>query len=111
MNAAGAPCQQSASNAETAECFLSASKRADEQLARTYAQIQKVLGADDLRKLQNAERLWTQYRDAACTAERDLYGEGTGAYPAYAACLEAETRFRVDDLNAAYGWRVEKFSK
>jgi uncharacterized protein YecT (DUF1311 family) len=111
MNAAGAPCQQPASNAETTQCFLSAAKHADEELNRTYVQIRKILGSDDLRKLEDAERLWIQYRDATCIAERDLYGNGTGAYPAYAACLEAETRFRVNDLNATYGWRVEKFSK
>ena len=111
MNAVGAPCQQPASNAETTQCFLSASKRANEKLNRTYSQIRKILGADDLRKLQDAERFWIQYRDATCMAERDLYGNGTGAYPAHAACLEAETRFRVNDLNATYGWRVEKFSK
>lgn len=111
MNAAGAPCQQTASTAETTRCFLSAAKHADEALNRTYLQIRKVLSSDDLRKLEDAEQLWIQYRDSACKAERDLYGNGTGANPAHAACLEAETRFRVDDLNATYGWRVEKFSK
>jgi len=111
MNAAGAPCPQPASNAETTRCFLSAAKHADEELNRTYVQIRKVLGSDNLRKLEDAERLWIQYRDATCMAERDLYGNGTGAYSAHAACLEAEMRFRINDLNATYGWRVEKFSK
>ncbi len=79
MNAAGAPCQQPASNAETTQCVLSAVKHADEDLNRTYVQIRKILGSDDLRKFEDAERILIQYRDATCMAERDLYRNGTGA--------------------------------
>lgn len=108
MNAPGAPCQQAGSNAETGQCFDLASQNADGELNRTYAQIRKVLLPEDRANLEGAERAWLKYRNATCAAERKLYGQGTGAFPAYAACLEAETRQRTSDLLATYGWKVEK---
>jgi uncharacterized protein YecT (DUF1311 family) len=63
---------------------------------------------DDRQKLEEAEQAWLKYRDATCTAERSLYDEGTGAFPAYAACLEEETRQHASDLRTTHGWKAEK---
>jgi uncharacterized protein YecT (DUF1311 family) len=111
MNAAGAPCQQPATNAETARCFTAASQQADIELNRIYGQIQGALPANDRTKLQAAERFWIQYRDADCSAAYDLYGGGSGGPAEHAACLEAQTRLRVTDLDTTYGWLVEKVAK
>jgi uncharacterized protein YecT (DUF1311 family) len=111
MNAAGAPCRQAGTTAETAQCFSLAARQADDDLNRTYEQIRRALRPEDQAKLQASERLWISYRDAACTAERDLYTDGTGANPAHLACLEAETRQHLTALSQRYGWRLEKFSK
>jgi uncharacterized protein YecT (DUF1311 family) len=111
MNAAEAPCQHLGSTVEATRCFSKAAGDADRDLNRAYGQIPKVLRPEDHGKLQAAERLWIGYRDAACAAERDLYGGGTGATPAHLVCLEAETRHHQTDLTERYGWQVEKFSR
>jgi uncharacterized protein YecT (DUF1311 family) len=52
-----------------------------------YGTILKFLPPDVKQSVVNAQRLWLRYRDASCTAERSLYGNGTAAGPAYLACL------------------------
>jgi uncharacterized protein YecT (DUF1311 family) len=111
MNASDAPCHAPASNAETTACFIQASKAADERLNKTYAQIREVLSLDERRDLQAAQRRWLKFRDANCSAERNLYAGGSAAPAVYAACIEADTRQRTSELKAMYGWRLEKFGK
>jgi uncharacterized protein YecT (DUF1311 family) len=108
MNAPGAPCRNAGSNAETAQCLDLAFRQADRDLNAAYAQVRKGLSPEDQARLEGAERAWLKYRDATCEAERGLYQGGTGAAPAYSACLEGETRQRANDLRATYGWLVEK---
>jgi uncharacterized protein YecT (DUF1311 family) len=111
MNAPDGPCQAPASNAETTACFISASKTADKQLNEIYVRIGEVLSADEQKDLQTAQRLWLKFRDADCSAERNLYAGGSAAPMVYAACIEANTRERTTDLKAMYGWRLKKFGK
>ena len=54
-----------------------------------------------------AQRLWIQYRDATCSAERDLYEGGTAAAPAYLAWLEAMTRARTKELVITYAVKLK----
>ena len=63
-----------------------------------------MLTADERQQLLTAQRLWLQVRDATCKAESDLYKGGDAESPAYAACLEEETRLRTADLKTIYGW-------
>jgi uncharacterized protein YecT (DUF1311 family) len=109
MNAKDAPCQGPSSNAEETQCFISASRNADTEMNQMYNRVRKVLGAEEQEELQVAQRLWLQFRDANCAAERDLYGRGTAAPMVYAACIEADTRQRTAELNTMYGWRLIKF--
>jgi uncharacterized protein YecT (DUF1311 family) len=109
MNAADAPCHSPAPNTEQTQCFITASKAADNQLNQTYARVRQVLSPDEQGDLQQAQRLWLEFRDANCSAERNLYGSGTAAPMVYAACLEADTRQRTAELKTMYGWRLEKF--
>jgi uncharacterized protein YecT (DUF1311 family) len=111
MNAEDAPCRGPSSNAEETQCFISASRNADTEMNQTYDRVRKVLGADEQEKLQSVQRLWMQFRDSNCTAERDLYGRGTAAPMVYAACIEADTRQRSAELNTIYGWRLIKFGR
>jgi uncharacterized protein YecT (DUF1311 family) len=111
MNAPDAPCRGPASNAETTACFISASKTADEQLNKVYVRIREILSADEQSDLQAAQRQWLKFRDANCSAERNLYAGGSAAPMVYAACIEANTRQRTTDLKAMYGWRLQKFGK
>lgn len=111
MNAPDSPCKGPASNAEMTACFISASKAADERLNKIYSRIGEVLSANEQRDLQAAQRLWLKFRDANCSAERNLYAGGSAGPTVYAACVEADSRQRTNDLKAMYGWRLEKLGK
>jgi uncharacterized protein YecT (DUF1311 family) len=95
MNSPEAPCRNVATTIDVSNCFGSASKDADRKLNRTYVQILSVLQPGDQQRLRIAQRVWLQFRDATCAAEKSLYGQGTGASPAYLACLEEVTRQRT----------------
>jgi uncharacterized protein YecT (DUF1311 family) len=111
MNSPDSPCKAPASNAEMTACFVSVSKTAEERLNRIYNRIREVLSPDEQRDLQAGQHSWADFRDANCSAERNLYAGGSAAPMVYAACIEADTRQRTDELKVMYGWRLEKFGK
>lgn len=108
MNAEDSPCQGPGSNADKAQCYASAQVATDRKLNLTYKAILTKLGPSERDALIAAERLWVQFRDANCHAERVLYEGGSGAPIAFVACMEAGTRQRTNDLLVMYGWRLEK---
>jgi uncharacterized protein YecT (DUF1311 family) len=110
MNAKDSPCQAVGTGADETKCFIDEAHRADMELNLQYNRIRQVLGPAEQRQLQAAQRLWIQFRDANCTAERDLYGGGSAGPMTYQACLAADTRQRTAELGVMYGWRLEKFA-
>jgi uncharacterized protein YecT (DUF1311 family) len=66
---------------------------------------------NELVKLKVAQRLWIEFREANCSAEQELYSNGSAASMVKFACLEALTRHRTEELNVMYGWRLEKWPK
>ena len=108
MNAVPNPCQSVGPNSLQTECFLAASQKADKDLNAYYGKLRAHLEADDLKKLQVAQRLWVQFRDANCTAEYSLYGGGSAGPTVRAACIEALTRQRTTELRTMYDWVLEK---
>jgi uncharacterized protein YecT (DUF1311 family) len=72
-----------------------------------YKQVRGKLDGEDEKRLVTAQRLWIQFRDANCTAERELYAGGTAAGPVYLACLEAMTRGRTRELRVTYAARLK----
>ena len=111
MNAPDAPCAQHPGTTDMMACLDRTQRNADQDLNATYARIMRFLTVDERPSLIEAQRQWLRNRDASCASERQLYGGGTASGPAYLACMEAETRHRTGDLNTAYGWRVDKFSR
>lgn len=111
MNANDAPCQEPSTTAAEAACFDTALSKADVSLNRFYHRVETVVEGDELTKLQRAERLWMQFRDANCDAEYELYGGGSAGPTVKLACLEAMTRHRKEELQTMYGWRLEKWGK
>lgn len=109
MNAVDAPCRSAGSNADITQCFYDAYKKADGDLNRVYGEIRKILAVEESEKLRTTQRLWIQFRDSNCAAEKDLYAGGSAAPMVYAACMEADTRQRVAELKTMYGWRLIKF--
>ncbi len=111
MNAPDAPCQRAGSNADETACFVTTYQAADKELNRVYGVVLSIVDGDELLKLKAAQRLWIQFRDANCSAERELYRGGSAAPMVDYACLEAMTRNRTTELKTMYGWRVEKWDK
>jgi uncharacterized protein YecT (DUF1311 family) len=107
MNEQDSPCSKLASTNELVECLSKARASSDTELNSVYQAIRKTLERSDAKRLISTQRLWTQYRDANCSAERSLYESGTGAYPAYLACLEAMTRARTKELRITYRVRLK----
>ncbi len=102
MNEPDSPCVNVVSTSDSVECLSKAKGSSDAELNSVYQGIRKRLERDDAKRLLETERLWIQYRDATCDAERALYGLGTGAGSAYLACLEAMTRERTKELRVTY---------
>jgi uncharacterized protein YecT (DUF1311 family) len=111
MNAKN-PCENVGGPAsEETRCFVEEAQRADRELNLVYNKVRTVLTPTEQQQLQATQRLWIQFRDANCTAERALYGNGSAAPMVYYACLGADTRQRTEELNVMYGWRLKKFAK
>jgi uncharacterized protein YecT (DUF1311 family) len=103
-----ASCWGNGNTADITECFVGSASKADVELNRLYQKISLVLDPANLRQLQEAERRWIAYRDANCKAERSLWEGGTGANPAYWACIDDETKHRLDYLQTTYRLRLQK---
>jgi uncharacterized protein YecT (DUF1311 family) len=110
MNEKDSPCAAVVVTSDAVQCLSKAGVAANAKLNSTYKNISEKLRSEaaDVKRLRTAERLWMQYRDANCTAERGLYNGGTAASPAYLACVEAMTRARTKELKTMYGWILAK---
>jgi uncharacterized protein YecT (DUF1311 family) len=107
MNEQDSPCADVVVTAELSSCLAKARDLADAQMNAAYNQVRSKLDAAEGHQLVATQRLWIQYRDANCAAERELYGGGTAAFPAYLACLEAMTRARRNELEVTYAVRLK----
>jgi uncharacterized protein YecT (DUF1311 family) len=101
-NEKDAPCAGVVVTADLSRCLSRARDSADAKLHAAYNQIHDKLETADAQRLTAAERSWIQYRDANCSAERELYAGGTASAPAHLACLEAMTRARTKELEIVY---------
>jgi uncharacterized protein YecT (DUF1311 family) len=106
MNATGSPCNKPMSGAEQTQCYINASRQRDIELNLTYHEVFKVLASDEAVQLRTAQNYWMQFRDSTCHAEKALYTGGSAAPMVYYACMEAETRYRINDLKNIYEWRM-----
>lgn len=100
-------CQSSASGSTTVGmgfCLNSELEWWDARLNETYASLVKLEKSDDEEAqregwnapkkyppLQTLQRNWIKYRDALCEYEAVQWGGGTGAGPAFLACMMHET--------------------
>jgi uncharacterized protein YecT (DUF1311 family) len=107
MNKKDSPCVDVVVTVDLTNCLAKARDAANAQLNATYKQLREKLNAADGQRLVAAQRLWIQYRDANCTAERGLYEGGTAASPAYLACLESMTRARTEELTVTYAVKLK----
>src|SRR5689334_19508471 len=76
MNEQDSPCPTAVTTLETRTCLAKAKDTADAQLNVVYKEVRPKLGTADEKRLVATQRLWIQYRDAHCTAARELYAGG-----------------------------------
>ena len=107
MNEKDSPCVNTVVTVDLANCLTKARDAADAQLNAAYGSLRGRLDAAERRRLVATQRLWIQYRDSNCTAERDLYGGGTASSSAYLACLEAMTQARTKELAVTYAVKLK----
>jgi uncharacterized protein YecT (DUF1311 family) len=108
MNEPDSPCAKTVVTSDLVTCLSQAQVSSDAELNSLYQTIRAKLNADEAKQLAETERLWIQYRDSNCSAERALYGIGTAQGPAYLACLDAMTRSRTKELSITYAVRLKK---
>jgi len=108
LNQSDAPCRNIGPNVETTRCFHAAFEDADRRLALKIEAIDRALAPEERADLKAAQSAWLSYRDATCSAEDHLFGGGSGGPMARFACLEAQSRDRLADLQKTYDWRLEK---
>ena len=86
-------------------CLAQKYKRVDSELNAAYQRaLKSAKGYDDkdIQNLKDAERKWIGYRDAACKAEYNLWGRGSGGPNAHTICLIRLARERATHLKDAY---------
>jgi uncharacterized protein YecT (DUF1311 family) len=105
QNAPAAPCRNVVVTAEATQCFYRAYRAVDRKLNKLYAEIKATLPPADRRTLTQTERAWIKHRDTTCERARESWDGGTGQFPEYPACLEAETRKRSSELRTLYHWK------
>lgn len=110
MNEKDSPCADVVTTSDLVTCLYKAGSVSDTELNKVYNEIRKSLDQDEFKSLGATEKLWLQYRDSNCSAERELYGNGTGGPPAYLACLESMTRARTKELRITYNARMKWIS-
>ena len=86
-------------------CLSTSLKKIDAQLNDYYRKALKVtkrFTPQDEQNLKAAQKAWLTYRDAACKAEYDLWGGGSGGPNAHTMCIIRLTKQRSTDLHNAY---------
>ena len=95
------PCGKYGTQSEANACARRDYEKAEAELKGVYEQLVTELAGRDGEgrwKLEKAQSLWLQYREAACESEASIY-EGGSIRPAiYNGCLAGVTRERADRL-------------
>lgn len=90
---------------DTSVCLSKVRDRVNAKLNATYRQasnMTKRFGSVNVQNLNEAERKWIAYRDAACKAECGLWQGGSGGPNAHTVCMIRVTKQRITDLENAY---------
>jgi uncharacterized protein YecT (DUF1311 family) len=95
------PCGKYGTQAEANACARRDYEKAEAEMKRVYEQLITELdgrAGERGRKLEKAQSLWVQYREATCESEASIY-EGGSIRPAiYNGCLASVTRERSGRL-------------
>jgi uncharacterized protein YecT (DUF1311 family) len=99
-------CEGAMTTYDISMCFSRILKKVERELNSTYQRAltltQRDYTARDVQNLRFAERRWMAYRVAACNAEYELWGFGSGGPAAHTGCLIKIAKQRIADLKEAY---------
>jgi uncharacterized protein YecT (DUF1311 family) len=99
-----APCKSAKTVNRTTQCLIASARKSDRELERMVRKLQATLKPEEYSAFFAAQARWYPFREANCIAERDLYTELATSNLAYAACAEAKTRERVEEVKIMYAW-------
>ena len=95
------PCGKYGTQAEANACARRDFAKAEAEMKGIYEQLVTEFAGgdgDERRKLEKAQSLWLQYREAACESEASIYEGGTIRPAIYSSCLASVTRERTGRL-------------
>jgi uncharacterized protein YecT (DUF1311 family) len=95
------PCGENGTQAEANACARREYQKADAEMNKLYGRLMTELAdyrGNDQQKLQRAQVLWLQYRDANCESEASIYQGGSIRPAVYNSCLASVTRERAQRL-------------
>src|SRR5580704_1609053 len=107
-NEKDSPCPNAVTTVDMSECFSKAKASSVQRLTALYDKVLSTLDGEDAERLAKVQQLWTEYREANCSAERALYRGGSAAPVIYVACLDAMTRARTEELQQTYAARLKE---
>ena len=97
---AWADCSAPATQSEMTQCAGQAYSAADKKLNLAYNEYRARLGAEQKKKLTQAQLAWVKFRDLSCAFESSG-AEGGSAYPMVrSGCLAAKTESRLKEIKA-----------
>lgn len=86
------------------QCLIAEARKADRELEWMSRALRKALKQEEYQEFCAAQSRWYPFREANCIAERDLYTELSTSSLACAACAEAVTRQRIEEVKIIYPW-------
>ncbi|MGI9066626.1 MAG: lysozyme inhibitor LprI family protein [Pyrinomonadaceae bacterium] len=95
------PCGETGTQAEANACARLEYQKADAEMNKLYGRLMTELAdykGNDQQKLQRAQALWLQYRDANCESEASIYQGGSIRPAVYNSCLASVTRERTQRM-------------
>jgi uncharacterized protein YecT (DUF1311 family) len=101
QGAGESPCGKYGTQAEANACARRDFAKAEAEMKGVYEQLATELAGragEGGRKLEKAQTLWLQYREAACESEASIYEGGSIRPTIYNACLASVTRERAGRL-------------
>jgi uncharacterized protein YecT (DUF1311 family) len=98
QNSSEIPCGKYGTQAEANACARRDYEKAEAEMKEVYEQLATELAGEGRRKLEQAQSLWLQYREATCESEASIYEGGTIRPAIYNGCLASVTRERAGRL-------------
>ena len=92
-------CQNAMTQRDMNQCAYLDFQKEDKVLNQLYQRHRATLSNERKTQLKEAQQAWLRFRDLSCDYEADFYVGGSIAPMVKSACLIAQTKNRIVDLN------------